>query len=162
MGVFWWLLGLVFVLWLGFNWIAPFAILLRAVRISPGRLPRELFVWKEARTVRFYVADLGRGYGYSVWAPPLNMVVFDRQFFECASLPLVRFVVAHELAHFALGHHRKRWLMVVGGLALLPGVRRWFQRFEDEADAEASRRTGLSRSSFLELGDENVRTDGHK
>lgn len=139
------------VLWVAFNWVAPLAVLTEAQPLSPGRLPRELFQSEEAKRVRFYLADLKLGYGYSVWAPPWNMVLFDKGFFQHASPALVRFVVAHELAHFALNHHRKRWILVVLGLALLPPVRRMFRRFEDEADAEAVRRTGLPRSAFKEL-----------
>lgn len=147
----WILLGVALLLWVAFNWVAPFAVLFEAERISPGRLPPELLLWEEARRVRFYQAGLSGGYGYSIWAPPWNVVVFDRMFFARASSALVRFVVAHELAHFSLGHHRKRWLLVVCGLALLPAVQRLFQRFESEADVEAVRRTGFTRALFKEL-----------
>ncbi len=139
-------------LWVGFNLAAPYVILLRAERISWGRLPAELLTGKRYKKVRFYMTTLSGGYGYSVFSPPLNLVVFDRMFFASASPALIRFVVAHELAHFTLGHHRLRWLAVVSGLVLLPAVRRWLLRMEDEADVEASRRTGLTRDQFPELG----------
>ncbi len=146
-----WLLLSAAILWLSFNWVAPFAILVRSQPLSPGRLPHELFTSQAARAVKFYTAELQFGYGYSVWAPPWNMVLFDHAFFQRAHPDLVRFVVAHELAHFTLGHHRKRWLLVVLGLALLPQVQRMFVRFEHEADAEAARRTGFPRSAFPQL-----------
>lgn len=141
----WWLLSLLG-FWVGLNWLAPYAAIYRAERISPGRLPHELFSLDGARRVRFYVDDLTTGLGYSIWAPPLHCVVFDRNFFAQASPPIVRFVVAHELAHFSMKHHQLRWFSVVLGLILLPAVRRRLVRAEDEADAEAERRTGYPRS----------------
>lgn len=147
----WWLLFGFLVFWILFNWLAPLEVLSRADKISPGRLPGELLVSNEARKVKFYLAELHLGYGYSVWSPPMNMIVFDRAFFNRASPQLVRFVIAHELAHFSLNHHRKRWLLVVFALGWLPWTSKLFQRFEDEADAEASRRTGLTRKMFTEL-----------
>lgn len=143
--------GILFLLWVGFNWVAPLAVLVEAKPISPGRLPSELLVSNEARKVKFYLADLNLGYGYSVWSPPWSMILFDRRFFNRASPALVRFVIAHELAHFSLNHHRKRWFLVVLGLAILPSVRNRFRWYEFEADAEATRRTGLTRAMFLEL-----------
>lgn len=150
--MFWWMwASLLLLIWVVFNWLAPLEVLYRSQRISPGRLPRELLVSGEAHKVHFYLADLTLGYGYSVWSPPMNMIVFDRVFFNRASPHLVRFVVAHELAHFSLNHHRKRWLLVVFCFGWLPWTNKMFQRFEDEADAEASRRTGLTRKMFTEL-----------
>ena len=137
--------------WLVFNWAAPFAVLAQAERIGRGRLPGELLTWSRDQKVRFYTARLSGGYGFSVWAPPWSVVVFDKDFFAQASPPLVRFVVAHELAHFSLGHHRARWLAVVSGAALVPAVQRWLVRMEGEADAWAEERTGLRRGSFSQL-----------
>ena len=147
-----WALGIL-ALWLLFNWVSPFAALVstQAKPISRGRLPAELLEWGKDREVRFYVADLKRGYGFSVWAPPYSIVVFDRRFFTNAYPNAIRYVVAHELSHFVLGHHRRRWLAVVTGLAALPGVRRWLARMEDEADAEAERLTGFKRAFFPQL-----------
>jgi hypothetical protein len=139
-------------LWLVFNFASPYTVLLQAEPISPGRLPGGLLIWPKDRKVRFFMTNLSRSYGYSVWAPPFNLVVFDRTFFANASPALIRYVVAHELAHFTLGHHRKRWFAVVTGAALLPGVRRWLLRMEDEADVVAVTRTGFTRDSFPELG----------
>lgn len=147
-------------IWVLFNCVAPYAVLVQAERISVGRLPPELFLWPGYRRVRFYLTALQGGYGYSVWAPPLNIVIFDRAFFAGASPALIRYVVAHELAHFSLGHHRKRWLLVVCGLALLPAIRRLFRRFEAEADAEAARRTGFTRQVFKELQQVECSSDG--
>ena len=143
--------GILFVGWVAFNWVAPLAALsaVNAAPLSPGRLPRELLLSDAARRVKFYLADLNRGYGYSVWAPPFNIVLFDRSFFNSASSDLLRFLVAHELAHFSLHHHRKRWLLMVMGIGFLPAMKKLFEKFEEDADAEASRRTGLTRSMFL-------------
>lgn len=145
-----WLLA-VLAVWVTFNWVAPFAVLVRAQPISRGRLPAELLAWDRDGAVRFYTASLIGGYGFSLWAPPWSVVVFDRDFFSRASPPLVRFVIAHELAHFTLGHHRKRWLAVVSGLVLLPQVRYALRAMEGEADAVAERRTGSKRSDFSQL-----------
>lgn len=146
-----WVLVL-FTFWVLFNWAAPFAVLTHAEQINRGRLPAELLEWNKDQKVRFYVAQLSGGYGFSIWAPPWSVVVFDKDFFARASPPLVRFVIAHELAHFNLGHHRWRWLAAVSGLILLPAVRRWLRAMEDEADLAAYWRTGSKRSDFSQLG----------
>lgn len=138
--------------WIILNVVAPYSILLKAERISFGRLPAELLVLPEGRKVRFYMSDLYRGYGFSVWAPPLNIVVFDRRFFQRADPKLLRYVVAHELAHFTLQHHIKRWCCIVSGIVLFPIVRKWLNCMEDEADEMAARRIGLPRAAFPELG----------
>lgn len=149
--------------WVVFNLVAPRVAVLRAEPIGWGRLPAELLTMSRDRRVRFYHADLSRGYGYSVWAPlSLNVVIFDRTFYAHASPALVRFVVAHELAHFHAGHHRWRWAAVVSGAILLPAVRRWLLAMEAEADAEAERRTGYDRSMFKGFRDEDERgTENH-
>lgn len=148
----WWVLSIL-ALWLLFNWVSPFAALLstQAKPISRGRLPAELLRWGKDKEVRFYVADLKRGYGFSVWAPPWSVVVFDKRFFTNAYPNMIRYVVAHELAHFSLGHHRERWLMVITGLVILPSVRKRLHEMEAEADAEAERVTGFKRSFFPQL-----------
>lgn len=143
--------AVVLLLWVVFNIAAPYAVLLKAERISPGRLPAELLMWKRDRKVQFYMTILRGGYGYSVFSPGLHLVIFDRAFFARASPALIRFVVAHELAHFHQGHHRMRWFAVVTGFVLFPFVRRWLLRMEDAADAEAEYRTGLCRKLFPEL-----------
>ena len=146
------LIGLAVALWVAWNVAAPYATLRGAARISPGRLPRELFTGAAARRVRFYVAELRGGYGYSLWAPPaMNLVVFDRAFFDRAGMDLLRFVIAHELAHFARGHHRRRWLLVTCGLAATRWGRERLMRYEREADAEATQRTGFVRANFTAL-----------
>lgn len=137
--------------WVLFNIGAPYSVLLKAERVSVGRLPAELLIWPKDKKVQFYMTTLHRGYGYSVWAPPMSLVVFDRDFFKNASPSCIRYVVAHELAHFTLGHHRKRWFAVATGAVLIPAVRRWLLRMEDEADELAEKRTGLSRKLFPEL-----------
>ena len=138
-------------LWVAFNLIAPYAILLRAEQVSWGRLPAELLMVKRDKQVRFYITTLNNSYGYSVFSPFLNLVVFDKRFFAHASPAELRFVISHELAHFHQHHHQKRWMLVVTGLVLLPAVRRWLLQMEDDADAEAERRTGLSRKLFPNL-----------
>lgn len=137
--------------WIALNIAAPFAILLGAQRVARGRLPAELLAWDSDAEVRFYVSTLRAGYGFSLWAPPWSVIVFDREFFRHAGSDLIRFVIAHELAHFTLGHHKFRWFSVVTGIVLFPAVRRKLRRMEDEADAVATIKTGFNRAQFVEL-----------
>lgn len=140
-------------LWVVFNLLAPYAVLLKAEPISWGRLPAELLTAQRDKRVKFYITTLKGSYGYSVFSPiGLHLVIFDKNFFSRASPACIRFVISHELGHYHLRHHQKRWLLVVTGLVLLPAIRRWLQRMEDEADVEAARRTGLVREMFPELG----------
>ena len=147
---FTWLLFLL-VVWILLNILSPYAVIARSTPISIGRLPSELLMGVDHRQVKFYTATLLGGYGYSVWAPPLNLIVFDKVFFSRASPALIRYVVAHELAHFSLNHHRWRWFCIVTGVVLFPSVRVWLRRMEDEADVVAARRTGYHRKMFPEL-----------
>lgn len=140
------------VLWLLANLAAPYAALLLAERISPGRLPAELLARGEARAVEFYLANTTMSYGYSCWLPGRGtMVIFNREFFRRATPSLVRFVVAHELGHAVSHHHYWRWAAVVTGAVLLPWVRRVMLRHEAEADAYAERLTGFKREFFDQL-----------
>lgn len=149
--LFVWLAGFLLVLWVGFNWSSPLALLGDAEELSLGRLPAELLARVRAHKVRFYLSALRRGPGFSAWVWPWSFVVFDRQFFRHASPELVRYLIAHELAHFALRHPQRRWLVVVTGVVLLPPVRRWLARCEDEADAFAEKLTGFRREFFDQL-----------
>ena len=147
-----WTIIILLTLWVAVNCAAPYAVLLRAQKISWGRLPGELLTLPQYHDVKFYMTTLVGGYGYSVWAPGISLVVFDKAFFAHASPTLIRYVVAHELAHFTCGHHRKRWVAIVTGASLIPGVRRWLHGMEVEADGIAVQRTGLNREMFPELG----------
>ena len=150
----WWLTGgiiVVFGFWLVFNWGAPLAVLARAESLSLGRLPADLLKRPEARQVRFYLADLRRSYGFSVWLWPRTVVVFDRRFFAAAGGDLVRFVVAHELGHALRGDHVERGWAVVTGVVLLPMMRRRLALHEINADLYAIALTGQRRDQFREL-----------
>jgi Zn-dependent protease with chaperone function len=139
-------LTILFLMWVAINVAAPHAAFLRAERISAGRLPAELLTHDRDRKVRFYMMTLTRGYGFSIWAIPFNVVVFDREFFRHATPPMIRFVIAHELAHFHLNHHKKKWVCRVTGAIFLPFVKRWLERMENQADEEAETRTGIPRA----------------
>ena len=77
-----WMLFLLFlIVWVLINVIAPYAVIARSIPISIGRLPSELLMDVDHRRVKFYTSNLIGGYGYSVWAPPLNLVIFDKTFF---------------------------------------------------------------------------------
>lgn len=133
-----------FLCWVIFNWVASLSVLVGAEKLSRGRLPYGLMGSKEASETRYYLAHLPSGYGFSIWAPPLHIIVFDKAFFQKASADAVHFVIAHELGHRKLGHHWKRWLLVISGLILLPAARRWLKQTELEADMYAEHRTGLT------------------
>ena len=137
--------------WVVFCYVSPFSVLVRAQRIDRGRLPAELLEWDVDNKVRFYLANLHGGYGFSIWAPPMSVVVFDRQFFTHANVPLIKFVIAHELAHFRLGHHRKKFFAVLSGLFLIKAVRRRMRNYENEADDVAERMTARKKKSFPQL-----------
>lgn len=144
-----WFFTTLLVLWVAFNLAAPYAPLMLAERISPGRLPAELLQLGEARRVRFYVGRTLTSYAFSAWAPPLwHIVVFDERFFSRATQELLRFVIAHELGHAAAHHHIWRWAAVTSGAVLLPAVRRALQRQEDSADAYATKLTGFKKEFF--------------
>lgn len=151
MDLFWVMFLFFLFVWVLLNILAPYAVIARSTPISIGRLPSELLTGVDHRQVKFYTANLIGGYGYSVWAPPLNLVIFDKVFFAKANPALIRYVIAHELAHFDFGHHRKRWFCIVTGIVVFKWVRVWLREMEEEADVEAARRTGFHRSLFPEL-----------
>lgn len=147
-----WFILVAVVGWVLANLAAPYAALLLAERISPGRLPAELLRRGEARGVQFYVASTTMSYGYSCWAVGRGaVVVFNREFFRRATPELVRFVIAHELGHAAAHHHVWRFLVIVSGAVLLPPVRRLLLRHEVEADDYAEELTGFKREHFEQL-----------
>lgn len=145
------IISVVVFLWLLFNWASPFALLQKAHPLSRSRLPAELLDWDKDAKVKFYVANLIGGAALGIWAPPMSIIIFDKTFLTNANAPLLRFVIAHELAHFNQGHHRKRWLAVVSLAFLFPAVRRWLARMEDEADIIAEAQTGRARKQFPQL-----------
>ena len=138
-------------LWLLLNWLAPFATLARAERMPLGRVPIELVAVARQHRARLYVAPLVRLGGYSVLAWPWRLVIFDREFFTRASGAQVRFLIAHELGHCALGHLEHRWLATVSGTVLLPAVRRRLDAMEREADDFARQLTGITPREFYQL-----------
>lgn len=138
-------------LWLLLNLVAPYSMLARAERCSPGRLPAELLKRGEARSVYFYVGPTAMSYAVSLWAPGLGaVVVFNADFFRRAPPDLVRWVVAHELGHAAHNHHIIRWLFICTGAVLFPWVRRELERHEQAADIYARLLTGIDKEKFAQ------------
>lgn len=113
-----------------------------------GRVPQEIAAVAHQLNVRFYTAELNDAGGFSVLAWPRMFVVFDRESLAQTPAWALRFLVAHELGHCALGHLQARWLLTVSGLVLLPAAQRWLGEMEREADAYAERLTGLEADSF--------------
>ena len=136
--------------WLAFNWLAPLATIRddRAERMSSGRVPAGIFDAGRALRADFYLSNLVRGPGFSAWVWPRHIVVLDRAFLSHLTPEHIRFVMAHELGHVALGHLKTRWLFVVSGAILLPAARRRLRTHEEEADEYATRLTGFRREFF--------------
>ncbi len=136
-------------LWLVFNWLAPFSLLLlRSECMSAGRVPSALM--QEARRVgaHLYTARLDKPGGFSVLAWPWKLIVFDRDTLSLTPAWAWRFLIAHEIGHCALGHLYVRWFLTVTGLILLPCAGWWLNEMEREADVYAERLTGLKAGSF--------------
>lgn len=133
------------VAWLIFNWLAPLSLLAFAERMSVGRIPKNILDKANAYHVHYYIAKLVRPGAFTTWLGWKHAVVFDRDFLQRAYPDQIRFVLAHELGHCALGHMKRRWFCTVTGLALLPAVRVYLEGKEEEADAFAEKLTGLSR-----------------
>lgn len=141
----WWLLA-VLAVWLLFNWLAPLSLLAFAERMSVGRIPKNILDKADAYHVHYYVARLVRPGAFTTWLGWKHAVVLDRDFLQKAFPSQVRFVLAHELGHCALGHLKRRWFCTVTGLALLPAVREYLKGKEEEADIFAEKLTGLPRT----------------
>ena len=142
--VWWIVLGLI--LWLIFNWLAPLSLLAFAERLSIGRIPRNILDKANAYHVHYYVAKLVRPGAFTTWLGWKHAVVIDRDFLQRAHPSQIRFVLAHELGHCALGHMKVRWLCTVTGFALLPPVQRFLRRKEEEADDFAEKLSGIDRA----------------
>lgn len=139
-----WALG-IFGAWLVFNWLAPLSLLAFAEPMSVGRLPKDILEKANAYRVRFYIGKLPRSAALSSWLGWKHVVVMGRDFMAHASPAQVRFVLAHELGHCALGHLKRRWFCTVTGLALVPAVGRYLRAKEEEADAWAEELSGIPR-----------------
>ena len=137
-------------LWVAFNLLAPWAVLAYAEPLSLGRMPAQIADTVRQLGVRVYLAQLESPGGFSVIAWPRTVVVFDRASLSRQPAWALRFLMAHELGHCALGHLAERWWYTVTGLALLPAVQRRLQRMEREADRYAERLTGVAAESFYQ------------
>lgn len=136
------------VFWLLFNWLAPFALLSRAERMSKGRLPSDLSSMARDLNVRIYTSKLYTSGGFSVMAWPYKLVMFDRESLSRTPAWALRFLIAHELGHCALGHLHRRWWLTVTGITLLPTAQRYLQQMEKDADAFAAGITGIDPQAF--------------
>lgn len=141
---------LVAALWLVFNWLAPLSLLVFAERMSIGRLPKNILDKARAHHVHYYVSKLVQPGAFTTWLGWKYAVVIDRDFLQRAYPSQIRFVLAHELGHCALGHMKLRWLCTVTGLCLLPPVQRFLARKEEEADEFAEKLSGISRAVLFD------------
>ncbi len=135
-------------LWVTFNWLAPWTLLVRAEPMSLGRVSQDVAARAAQLGVRLYTQRLLRPGGFSVLAWPQRIVVFDSASLALTPAPALRFLIAHELGHCALGHVGERWLLVVSGAILLPVARRRLVAMEREADAYAEALTGVRADEF--------------
>ena len=143
-------------LWVVFNLLAPWTLLIKAEPLSPVRLPLDLAREAQRIRARLYSTRLARPGALSVLAWPWRLVLLDRD--SLARMPAwaLRFLVAHELGHCAAGHLAVRWWLAVSGLALLPVARWWVNEMERSADRYAERMTGLAAESFYNHKETNA------
>jgi Zn-dependent protease with chaperone function len=134
------------VLWVLFNFVAPFAVLKDAKRMTVANLPGEILYRANASKVRYYRAKLYGGAAFTVWSWPYKYIVMSDDFLKMAHPTAIRFVLAHELGHVVLGHTFKKWLAIVLLIGLIPPVHRWIMRDEDRADEYAEQLSGVPRS----------------
>lgn len=144
------------------NWLSPLATLRGAQELSGGRVPAEILKLARSLGATLYLHDLTRGPGFSAWvAGRGHLIVLDRTFVSKLTPEHIRFVMAHELGHVALGHLKVRWLLVTSGAILLPAARRVLKHHEEEADSFAERLTGFRREFFdRPTGGANVQCRG--
>lgn len=144
----WWaiLLLVLLLLWILFNWLSPLALLAFSQRMSIGRIPGEILARANKHNVSYYIANLSsRGYAFTTCLGWRYAVVLDRAFLQQAQPAQIRFVLAHELGHCALGHVKLKIICVTTGLILLPFVRDRLKELEEAADEFASNLSGLPR-----------------
>lgn len=144
------ILASIFIIWLIFNFLAPLSLIRTATPMGIGRIPADILYRANAHKVRYYVDDLralnANGFAFSTWLVFRHAVVLDRNFLLHAPPEVIRFVLAHELGHCALGHLRQRYFLTVTGLILFPAIRRWLATKEHEADAWAEKLSCVHRS----------------
>lgn len=149
-----------FVMWmvlqLFVTWVAPFmafgaeATPLQAHHIRA--LDPALLAWADDLGVRFFlVPSFARGdFACSCYFLFQRVVLIQSAFWYHATEPVVRFTVAHELAHHELGHVTFRLMMTALRLQHWPFFWRWarvaIERDENEANERAEVHTRLQRS----------------
>lgn len=135
-----------YLLWVAFNWLAPLAVVRLFTPLSIAQLPGEILARANGIGVDYYKARLAQGLAFTVWSWPRKIVVINEDFLLYGKPSVIRFVLAHELGHIALGHTFKRWLAIVTFVYCLPFVRKWLKDHEYGADEYAEQLTGVSRS----------------
>lgn len=157
MTITWIVVVLLLLLWIALNMFSPLSIVTRAKPMSIGRIPADILMRATTENVAYYTDDLlPRGWAYTVWLGNQYAVVIDQTFLKRAQPSQVRFVLAHELGHCALGHIRLRWLAVVSGLVLVPWVRTKLKDLETQADGYAEQLSGLPRTILTERDVEKI------
>lgn len=149
------------------TWLSPLVLAANREPIADDRiLDPVLLGWASVLGVRFYVAPtLERGdLAFSCFLGFHRAIVVSAPFFRHAPDPVVRFVLAHELAHHTFGHVWRRMLFAALRLRRWPLLgayaARQIQRDEDEANAYAEQVTDLPRSIVWAVGPNVVSARG--
>lgn len=144
-------LSLLILGWFAGAWLSP--VLLAADRkplslYELSLVPADLHhVAMKLRATFYTVGGLGvDGFSFSAFFFDQRVICIDRTFLHHAPAAVVRFVIAHEIAHHLLGHPELKALAYMTGLRLFPAVRRWLENFEHQANRWAEDQTGLARS----------------
>lgn len=115
-------------------------------------LDPSLAAWADDLGVRFYlVQKFERGdFACSAYFLFNRVVLVQAAFWHHGTDPVVRFTVAHELAHHELGHVTFRLIVTALRMRYWPFLWRWvnaaIERDENEANERAELHTSLQRS----------------
>jgi Zn-dependent protease with chaperone function len=135
---------IVLALWLLFNELAPLSLLTRARQLKGDQWWRSVRQAIPVKRVSFWATTARyRGSAFTFQCFCWRFVVIDEVLLSQFPGEEVEAIIAHELAHCALGHPRKRWLAIVSGAIFLKPVADWSMRFEIQADGYAMRVVGF-------------------
>lgn len=148
------------------TWLSPFALAAERFPLVFDRACDPVLVdWAASLGVRFYtVPSLDRDYAFSCFLGFTRVVVIAWPFYRHAPDPVVRFVIAHELAHHELGHVGRRMFITILRLQHWPVLWRLAHRLvahdENAANELAEKATDLPRSIVWALGPNVVSVRG--
>lgn len=138
---YWTLLGLL-IAWLLINEVSPLATVFFCKPLDP-----KLWVPLVARTkvtgIRFYQGHLLFGPACSMTCFHLQLVFLHTKVSTWFTPTEIDAILAHEIGHQKLHHLRKRWLIIVTGLVMIPFFKRILRvDHEEQADIYAAKLIG--------------------